>query len=136
MNSMTGLDTNILVYACDKSEPVRQAKAMNLVSASTDGIMLWQVACEFVAASRKLNDQGFTAEHAWNRLAEYLAIFPLILPTPAVLEQARQLHLGKGVSFWDATILAACMEAGVTRFYSEDLPGQQVESIEIVNPFV
>jgi hypothetical protein len=32
----------------------------------------WQVACEFIAASRKLAELGFTAAHAWQRLAEFL----------------------------------------------------------------
>jgi len=64
MSSMTGFDTNILVYACDKSDPVRQAKAMTLISTGSDGVLLWQVACEFVAASRTLSGQGFTAAHA------------------------------------------------------------------------
>lgn len=37
-----------------------------------------QVACEFVAAARKLAGQGFTASDAWNRLAEFQALFPLV----------------------------------------------------------
>ena len=34
-------------------------------------------------------------------------------------------------------IVAACLESGVTRLYSEDVPGQTVrEPLEIVNPFL
>jgi predicted nucleic acid-binding protein len=36
---------------------------------------------------------------------------------------AKQLRLTRGASLWDALILAACVEAGVATFYSEDLPG-------------
>ncbi len=57
---MTALDTNVLIYACDKSDPRRQQIAIELIASVTDGVLLWQVACEFVAASRKLNDRGFT----------------------------------------------------------------------------
>lgn len=32
-------------------------------------------------------------------------------------------HLDRQCSYWDAMIIAACLEAGVTRLYSEDLPG-------------
>lgn len=40
------------------------------------------------------------------------------------------------LSFWDAMILAACLESGVTRLYSEDFGAyQQVDGLEIVNPF-
>ena len=64
---MTALDTNVLIYACDKSDPRRQQIALELIATVTDGVLLWQVACEFVAASRMLNDRGFTPIDAWNR---------------------------------------------------------------------
>jgi predicted nucleic acid-binding protein len=42
-----------------------------------------------------------------------------------------------GWSFWDAMIVSACLECGVTRLYSEDLPGSAVRGpLEIVNPFL
>jgi predicted nucleic acid-binding protein len=49
---MVALDTNVLIYACDKADPSRQQVALDLVSNADDGVLLWQVACEFVAASR------------------------------------------------------------------------------------
>lgn len=70
---MIALDTNVLIYCCDKRDARRQQAALDLVAATTDGILPWQVACEFIAASRKLAGQGFTAAHAWQRLAEFLA---------------------------------------------------------------
>ncbi|MFY9727513.1 MAG: PIN domain-containing protein [Bryobacteraceae bacterium] len=134
---MIALDTNILIYACDKADLKRQQVALDLVSNAIDGVLLWQVACEFVAASRKLRTQGFTIGNAWERLADYLALFPLILPRSEALERARILHAEDGWSFWDAMIVAACLECGVTRLYSEDLPGRAVRwPLEIVNPFL
>jgi predicted nucleic acid-binding protein len=134
---MIALDTNILIYACDKADLKRQQVALDLVSSAGDGVLLWQVACEFVAASRKLRTQGFTMVDAWDRLTDYLAIFPLILPAAGALERARILHAEDGWSFWDAMVVAACLEGGVTRLYSEDLPGRAVRwPLEIVNPFL
>lgn len=134
---MIALDTNVLIYACDKADLKRQQVALDLVSRADDGVLLWQVACEFVAASRKLRSQGFTTVDAWARLADYLAIFPLILPTAGALERARLLHAEGGWSFWDSMIVAACLECGVTRLYTEDVPGHAVhEPLEIVNPFL
>ena len=133
---MVALDTNILIYACDKADPSRQQVAIDLVSNAYNGVLLWQVACEFVAASRKLKHQGFTSVDAWNRLAEYQAIFPLILPNAGTLERARVLHAEGGWSFQDAMIAAACLECGVSRLYSEDLPGRVPPApLQIVNPF-
>jgi predicted nucleic acid-binding protein len=86
---MVALDTNVLIYACDRADPSRQEVALDLVSNAHDGVLLWQVACEFVAASRKLKHQGFTTVEAWNRLADYQAIFPLVLSNAKALERAR-----------------------------------------------
>lgn len=133
---MTGVDTNVLIYACDKGEPTKQKKALTLISSLTDGVLLWQVACEFVAASRKLADQGFSPAAAWDRLSEYLALFPLVLPTARIFDTARTLHVDKQFSFWDGLIIGACRDCGVTLLYSEDLPGSDVDGLEIVNPFL
>ena len=133
---MIALDTNILLYACDRVDPQRQQIAIDLIADSTDAVLLWQVACEFVAASRKLSAQGFTASDAWNRLADFLALFPLMLPTAGVLERGKKLHAEHAVSFWDALVLAACAEAGVEILYSEDVPGIAArDALKVVNPF-
>ncbi|HXH37449.1 MAG TPA: PIN domain-containing protein [Thermoanaerobaculia bacterium] len=133
---MIAVDTNVLIYACDQSEPRRQTIALDLIAASTEGVLLWQVACEFLAASRKLSKQGFTPTQAWSRLAEFRDLFPLVLPTAANLTHARELHVLHDVSLWDALILAACVEAGVDVLYSEDVPGLEAfETVRVINPF-
>jgi len=133
---MTALDTNILIYACDSTDTRRQSAAIDLIARTTDGVLLWQVACEFIAASRKLIAQGFSPAHAWHRLSELAAIFPLVLPTAGALERARELHTEHGWSFWDALIVAACIDCGVRRLYTEDLPGRSPPAgLEIINPF-
>ena len=44
--------------------------------------------------------------------------------------------MSHGVSFWDAMILAACLEVGVEILYSEDVPGlDAVDRLRVVNPF-
>ena len=133
---MIAFDTNGLLYACDRADSKRQKIAIDLIANSRDGVLLWQVACEFVAASRKLSAQGFTASDAWNRITEFLSLFPLTLPTPGVLERGQRLHTVHSVSFWDALILAACAEAGVETLYSEDVPGLRTPgALQVVNPF-
>ena len=86
---MTAFDTNVLIYACDKATPERQKIAIELIASATDSVLLWQVACEFIAASRELAPQGFTPENAWNRLAEFSAVFPLVAPDESVMAKAR-----------------------------------------------
>jgi predicted nucleic acid-binding protein len=99
-------------------------------------VIVWQVACEFIAASRKLGSQGFTAPHAWRRLAEFLDLLRLVLPSPEVFPRAQSFHLAHNVSFWDAMILAACLDCGAAILYSEDAPGlDALGALKVVNPF-
>src|SRR5437016_10270356 len=107
---MTAFDTNVLIYSCDKTDARRQQRAFELLAAAQDGVLLWQVAVEFVAASRKLASQGFTPAHAWSRLREFMDVLPLMLPSSKVFEYARPLHRDQGVSFWDAMIIGACID--------------------------
>jgi predicted nucleic acid-binding protein len=121
---MTAIDTNILVYACDSADEFKQS------------VLLWQVACEFIAASRKLSKQGFTALQAWARLSEFRDLLTLVRPSAEVLVRGRELHLERGISFWDALIVAACLDCGVQVLISEDIPSaSRFASLEIVNPF-
>lgn len=132
---MNAVDTNVLIYSCDLRDRQRQSVAIELLGSLSDGVILWQVACEFVAASRKLAPQGFTVAHAWDQLADLLTTFSLIVPQPAVLSRARALQLDLSVSYWDAMLYAACIDAGLQRLYSEDVSGSLVPDLEIVNPF-
>jgi predicted nucleic acid-binding protein len=133
---MTAFDTNVLIYSCDRSDARRQQRAFEVLAAADEGVLLWQVAAEFVAASRKLTSQGFTPAHAWARLQELMDVLRLIIPSPNVLGHAKSLHQNQGLSFWDAMIIGACIDCGVQTLYSEDLPGRAVEAqLRIVNPF-
>lgn len=134
--SVDAFDTNVVVYACDKSDAGKRQTAQALLDTDA-GVFLWQVACEFISASRKLADQGFTPADAWRHLGLLLDSLPLIVPSRTVLDHARALHIEQQWSFWDALIVAACLDAGVTRLYSEDVPGRQPPPpLEIVNPFL
>jgi predicted nucleic acid-binding protein len=130
---MNAVDTNILIYAYDESSPTKRDKAREL--SLNDTLLLWQVACEFIAASRKILPAGSDLGAAWERLAEIRQVFPLMAPTPAVLDRASEIQLHTRAQLWDCMIYAACREVGVERLYSEDLPAAAVPGLEIINPF-
>jgi predicted nucleic acid-binding protein len=59
-----------------------------------------------------------------------------LLPSWGTLDRAEILVSNYSLSFWDAMIIAACLEAGVTRLYSEDFDAYvHVDGLQIVNPF-
>ena len=49
---MIAIDTNVLIYACDQADPRRQNIALDLITDARDGVLLWQVACEFLGFSQ------------------------------------------------------------------------------------
>jgi predicted nucleic acid-binding protein len=53
-----------------------------------------------------------------------------------VMERAEELMKSYKLSFWDAMVVAACLEGGVTRLYSEDFDNSAAATgLEVVNPF-
>ena len=66
---------------------------------------------------------------------EYLT-WTVVENTGALLTAAIRLQTKAQLSFWDAMIIQAAIEAGCERLFSEDLNhGQQFGSLTIVNPF-
>ena len=63
-------------------------------------------------------------------------------PTPslALYNSAKRHTVSKqlyGFSFYDSLIVAAALEAGCSRLYTEDMQhGQQIHSLTIQNPFL
>lgn len=133
---MNAVDTNILIYVQDTRDPVKQAKAVALVKGLPDGVLLWQVANEYLAASRKLVRFGYNHAQAFQDINNWRKVWTTILPTWAVMDKAEDIRQRFSLSFWDAMVIAACLEGGVTRLYSEDFDAyRRIDSLQLVNPF-
>ena len=133
---MNAVDTNVLFYAHDPRDLGKQATAQKLIQSLDDGVLLWQVACEFLAASRKLEPLGFDRAQAWQVIRDLRQVWATMLPTWAVLDRADWLLQQHHLSFWDAMIVAACAVGDVARLYTEDFGGEpHIAGVEIVNPF-
>jgi predicted nucleic acid-binding protein len=132
---MNAVDTNILIYINDPRDPVKQEIASSLVSALTDGVLLWQVACEYLAASRKLEPFGYDKNQAWQYIRDLQQVWHTALPTWHVLNRAEDLSSRFSLSYWDAMIAAACIEGNVQTLYTEDFGYPSIDKLNIVNPF-
>lgn len=132
------VDTNILVYAEDRDSGPKQEAAKDLVVKlwnERQGIVSVQVLQEFyVTVTRKMR-RPLRPARALEIVREYLA-WTVIDNTGALLVAAVNLQMKAGLSFWDAAIVQAALEAGCDTLYSEDLnPGQKFGGLAIVNPF-
>lgn len=132
---MNAIDTNILVYAFDADSPEKQKKARQFLSSLDQGVILWQVACEFLNSARKIAALGSDPAVPYQRLRDLLGRFPLVLPDGEVLRICVELRTMHQLQYWDAMLYAGCIDAGVTRLFSEDVPGERVNNLQIVDPF-
>jgi predicted nucleic acid-binding protein len=139
---MNGVDTNTLVYSLDVDEPAKQAKAKallaGLVGVQPPTILTWQVTGELLRWLRQWEAAGrVSGADVEKHFRDYLAVFPLVLPAPQMLTRYFDLYARFSLPHWDAMLLAACKEAGVTTLYSEDLdPGTDYDGLKVVNPFI
>jgi predicted nucleic acid-binding protein len=133
----TFLDTNVLVYAEDRSNPAKQGKALELIKAhrvQRTGVVSLQVLQEyFVAATGKLH---LDAEVARNKVEIY-SRFDVAEPGVNDILAAIDLHRLHGFSFWDALILRMAQQTGCRVLLSEDMQdGRAIDGVRIVNPFL
>ena len=136
MSARSFFDTNIIVYSDDKSEPVKQRRAIELLAEhrrAGTGVVSLQVLQEYFATvTQKLHVEPSVARRKVELLAEFHVAAPQLTDVLAAID----LHRLHGFSFWDALILRMAHQAGCKVAFSEDLQeGRQVEGIHVVNPF-
>jgi predicted nucleic acid-binding protein len=136
MSARSFFDTNICVYADDKSAPAKQRRAVELIvehRRDRSGVVSLQVLQEyFVTVTRKLHLDPAIAR----RKVELLAEFDVAAPGLPDILAAIDLHRLHNVSFWDALVLRSAQQAGCSVLFSEDMQsGRVVDGIRIINPF-
>jgi predicted nucleic acid-binding protein len=132
---MNAVDTNILIYVNDIRDPSKRSVAASLVAGMTDGVLIWQVACEYLAASRKLEPFGYDRAQAYQYIRDLQQVWHTALPTWAVIDRAQDLMSRFSLSHWDAMIVAAGLEANVEILYTEDFGYSDIDGLKIINPF-
>lgn len=138
MNAKVFVDTNVLVYCRDASEPEKQAKAaawMAALWARRVGRLSYQVLQEFYVTVTAKLDPGMEPEAARTDVRILLVWKPLPLDA-RVLEVAWLLQDRYGFSWWDALIAAAAQAAGCRYLLSEDFQaGMEVGDLIVIHPF-
>lgn len=137
--SLVFIDTNILVYAHDRKDPIKYeiAKtALDKLWETDTGALSTQVLQEFYSVAVRRFDPPMThgeARGIISALGEWCATQtdPQLLVSASVLCEQYQL------SWWDALIIEAALSCGATTLLSEDMQhGQTFGSLTIRNPFV
>jgi predicted nucleic acid-binding protein len=132
------VDTNLLLYAYDASETIKQPVAratLDRLWADRTGTISTQILQEFYnAATRKLDPPVSRAEA--REIIDLYSAWPVVLLGPTLILAATRIEEQHRLSLWDALVIEAARVAGADRLLTEDLnDGQVIEGIRIENPF-
>lgn len=132
------VDTNILIYAHDRSAGARHERARRLIEHLWDsgaGVLSTQVLQELCINLRRKVAKPLPVDEIRQLIQDYLS-WEIVVNTPESVLQALELEIRYKISFWDALVLHAAETAGAAVLYSEDLAaGQTYGSIRVINPF-
>jgi predicted nucleic acid-binding protein len=130
------VDTNVVIYANDRTAGAKQARAIELITSlmrGQNGVLSVQVLQEY--ANTALGKLGQEASVVLRQL-RHLERLRVVAPSPAMVRRAVEIRNSYQIGFWDASIIAAAESADCTVILSEDLSsGQFYAGIEVANPF-
>lgn len=133
------VDTNILVYSRDSSEPEKQIKAKQWLTElwkQESGRISTQAMNEYyVTVTQKLKP-GLSKEQARSDLRALAVWQPLEVSTK-LIESAWEVQDQYGYSWWDNLIIASALFLDCQYLISEDMQHEQsIGDLRIINPFL
>ena len=139
MTDRVFVDTNVLVYAYDRSEPRKQQQALQVLDRlATIGIgtISTQVLAEFFVAITRKIAAPLSVDEAYERVKNYLQSWIVLNLTGMVVLEAVRGVRDHQFSLWDGQIWAAARLNQIAVAFSEDFTdGAVVEGVRFVDPF-
>lgn len=137
MTAPVFVDTNVLVYRYDISEPEKQRRCEDWLDVLWDrgaGRLSIQVQQELYATLTRKLDRPLGPADARAVVRSLFAWDPVPIDRTA-MEGAWRLQERYSLSWWDALIVAAAQVAGCSVLLSEDLGhGASYDGVRVVNP--
>ena len=139
MSDRCFVDTNILVYAHDRTNGIKHQRAQKVLEdlwESGKGVLSTQVLQEMCINLRRKANNPLPVEEVSRLIREY-STWEIVVNSPESVLHALEIEMRYQTSFWDALILQAAETAGTSILYSEDLSaGQHYGGIRVVNPLL
>ena len=133
------VDTNILIYAHDRSAGAKHDRARQLLEhlwTTGEGVLSTQVLQELCINLRRKVARPLPVEEVRQLIQDYLS-WEVIVNQPESVLQALEIEMRYKISFWDALILQAAESSGAAVLYSEDLStGQNYGMVRVINPLL
>lgn len=129
------VDTNVIAYRFDASEPVKQARAAEVLDGDATVVISTQVMVELYSVLTRTLTPPLPLPAA-RQVMDSLAQLPVVAADARLVCRAAAASEKHQLSIWDAMIVEAAAEAGCTELWSEDLSaGQVIRGVRIVDPF-
>lgn len=130
------IDTNILVYAADRADSIKQNRSRELIrrlQKEDNGVISTQILQEFyVTGVKKLHMDPIVVKSVVHTLQR----FETIVIDGLLVEEAIDCSILNRLSYWDAMVVVSAEKAHCDRLWTEDLNhGQIIRGVRIENPF-
>jgi predicted nucleic acid-binding protein len=130
------IDTNVLTYLFDDSEPKKQARAEELLARETREIFVSTQVLQELYVSLTKGREPITSPEIAERAVREAAAYSIVQVDAALVLSGIELSRAQRLSFWDALIVRAAAEGGCGLLISEDLnDGQIIDGVQVQNPF-
>lgn len=138
-NSRTLIDTNILVYANDNSEPAKQDICRKLIDEKTlsgQCFLSAQNLGEFYWTVTRKTEILLPAETAKYAIHFFCKVFQISHYSAETVKEAVNFCVSHRLQFWDALIAATMLENSISIIYTENVKDfSKIPGITAINPF-
>jgi len=139
MNGSYLVDTNILVYAYDRSERAKQTRARDILDwleSRGCGTVSTQILGEFFWIVTRRIKEPLRIREAYVELERHLRSWRTLEITGVIVLEAGRGCVQYQMPFWDAQIWATAKLNQIPQVLSEDFQhGRTIEGVEFLNPF-
>jgi predicted nucleic acid-binding protein len=133
------IDTNVFIYQLEARDQRKAEIADGIIRRAVetgDACISFQVVQECLSTALRKAEVPLDLAGARTYFETVLAPLYRISPSVALYHRALDLQARHSLSFYDALIVAAALEAGCSKLWSEDMhDGLRIDRLTIRNPF-
>lgn len=134
------VDTNVLVYAYDRSEHIKQRRALDVLDRLVrlnSGVLSTQVLGEFFRTVTRKIPAPVSLEEGRQHLHEYVRSWNVVILTPEIILESARATAEHQLAYYDAQLWATAKAYRIPTILSEDFShGTRLEGVHFLNPFL
>ena len=139
MSAECFLDTNLFIYQLEALDERKSETADRIIRKgieTRDACISFQVVQECLNIALRKAEIPLDKDQTRTYLEKILAPLWRVSPSSTLYNRALDVQARYLYGFYDSLIIAAALEEGCARLYTEDLQdGQQIDGLTIENPF-